>query len=97
MATTLENRNHNGFAADLKKVRNKIRKRRKAGREVDPADFAQKLQPQAPVLELELPQPSKPIIFTDHGQDDAHLPPRPDPSAPVKSDLLRIMRKDPLH
>jgi len=97
MATTLENRNHSGFAADIKKVRHKMQKKVKAGHDIDRADFERKLHPEAPVLELRLPQPSKPIIFTDHGQEDATLPPRPDPSDPVGPELLQVMRRDPLH
>ncbi|KAA0175389.1 hypothetical protein FNF27_03089 [Cafeteria roenbergensis] len=49
-----------------------------------------------PILEVELPSWSKPIIFTDHGAEDIALEPRPDPSTPLPASVQRLLARDPL-
>jgi len=50
-----------------------------------------------PVLEIELPNSLRPIIFTDHGAEDIALEPRPDPSTPLPSSVRGLLERDPLH
>jgi CRP-like cAMP-binding protein len=49
-----------------------------------------------PLLEIELPTSKRPIIFTDHGQEEMDLPSRPERKAPLPAPVAALLLRDPL-